>query len=53
MSDGLEVANATREPHLVHIHQVHFLAYAENDRLSAERTKDAVNVLYGGSVHVL
>jgi suppressor of ftsI len=53
MSDGLEVANATREPHLVHIHQVHFLGYAENDRLRAERMKDAVNVPRSGSVDII
>ncbi len=48
------IVNATGELHPMHIHQVHFLAYAENDRLKAEPMwLDTVNVPYGGSVDVI
>jgi FtsP/CotA-like multicopper oxidase with cupredoxin domain len=48
------VVNATGELHPMHIHQVHFLAYAENDRPIAEPMwLDTVNVPYGGSVDVI
>ena len=48
------VVNATRELHPIHIHQVHFLAFRENDRpLSAEEWLDTVNVPAGGSVDVV
>src|SRR5258707_10393592 len=48
------IVNATRELHPMHIHQVHFLAYAENDRPVAEPMwLDTVNVPYGGSVDVI
>ena len=48
------IVNATRELHPMHIHQVHFLAYAENDHPIAEQVwLDTVNVPYGGSVDVI
>jgi suppressor of ftsI len=48
------IVNATRELHPMHIHQVHFLAYAENDKPMAEPLwLDTVNVPYGGSVDVI
>src|SRR5712672_1846119 len=48
------IVNATRELHPMHIHQVHFLAYAENDRPVAEPMwLDTVNVPFGGSVDVI
>jgi suppressor of ftsI len=48
------IVNATGELHPMHIHQVHFLAYAENDRPIAEPPwLDTVNVPYGGSVDVI
>jgi suppressor of ftsI len=48
------IVNATGELHPMHIHQVHFLAYAENDRPIAEPMwLDTVNVPYGGSVDVI
>jgi len=48
------VVNATGELHPMHIHQVHFLAYAENDRPIAEPMwLDTVNVPYGDSVDVI
>jgi len=48
------IVNATRELHPMHIHQVHFLAYAENDHPIAEQMwLDTVNVPYGGSVDVI
>src|SRR6266566_2863484 len=48
------IVNATGELHPMHIHQVHFLAYAENDRPIAEPLwLDTVNVPYGGSVDVI
>jgi suppressor of ftsI len=48
------IVNATKELHPMHIHQVHFLPYAENDRPIAEPMwLDTVNVPYGGSVDVI
>jgi suppressor of ftsI len=48
------IVNATKELHPMHIHQVHFLAYAENDRPIAEPMwLDTVNVPYGGSVDLI
>ena len=48
------IVNATGELHPMHIHQVHFLAYAETDRPIAEPVwLDTVNVPYGGSVDVV
>src|SRR5437588_2635569 len=48
------IVNPTGELHPMHIHQVHFLAYAENDRPIAEPLwLDTVNVPYGGSVDVI
>ena len=48
------IVNATGELHPMHIHQVHFLAYAENDKPIAEPLwLDTVNVPYGGSVDVI
>ena len=48
------IINATRELHPMHIHQVHFLAYAENDKPIADPLwLDTVNVPYDGSVDVI
>jgi suppressor of ftsI len=48
------VVNATGELHPMHIHQVHFLAYAENDKPIANLVwLDTVNVPVGGSVDVI
>jgi FtsP/CotA-like multicopper oxidase with cupredoxin domain len=48
------IVNATGELHPVHIHQVHFLAYAENDKpIASPVWLDTVNVPYGGSVDVI
>ena len=48
------VVNATGELHPMHIHQVHFLAYAENDKPIADPVwLDTVNVPYGGTVDVV
>ena len=48
------IVNATRELHPMHIHQAHFLAYAENDTPIADPLwLDTVNVPYGGSVDVI
>jgi suppressor of ftsI len=48
------VVNATAELHPMHIHQVHFLAYAENDKPIADPLwLDTVNVPYGGTVDVI
>ena len=48
------IVNATGELHPMHIHQVHFLAYAENDRpVTNPFWLDTVNVPYGGSVDVI
>jgi suppressor of ftsI len=49
-----KIVNATRELHPMHIHQVHFLPYAENGRTIANALwLDTVNVPYGGSVDVI
>jgi suppressor of ftsI len=49
-----KIVNATKELHPMHIHQVHFLPYAENDRPIADPLwLDTVNVPYGGSVDVI
>lgn len=48
------VVNATGELHPMHIHQVHFLAYAENDKPIANPVwLDTVNVPFGGSVDII
>jgi suppressor of ftsI len=48
------IVNATKELHPMHIHQVHFLAYAENGRPIADPMwLDTVNVPFGGSVDVI
>ncbi len=48
------VLNKTRELHPMHIHQVHFLAYAENGMpLEHPVWLDTVNVPTGGSVDVV
>jgi FtsP/CotA-like multicopper oxidase with cupredoxin domain len=48
------IVNATGELHPMHIHQVHFLAYAENDQPIVDPVwLDTVNVPYGGSVDVV
>jgi suppressor of ftsI len=48
------IVNATKELHPMHIHQVHFLAYSENDQPIAEPMwLDTVNVPFGGSVDVI
>jgi suppressor of ftsI len=49
-----KIANDTRELHPMHIHQVHFLAYAENGRAIVDPLwLDTVNVPIGGSVDVI
>ena len=48
------VVNQTREIHPFHIHQAHFLAYAENGaRRSNPVWLDTVNVPVGGSVDLV
>jgi FtsP/CotA-like multicopper oxidase with cupredoxin domain len=48
------IVNNTREIHPMHIHQVHFLAFLENDRpISDQHWLDTVNVPIGGSVDVV
>jgi FtsP/CotA-like multicopper oxidase with cupredoxin domain len=48
------VVNRTREIHPFHIHQTHFLAYAENDvRHFTPLWLDTVNVPAGGSVDLI
>jgi FtsP/CotA-like multicopper oxidase with cupredoxin domain len=48
------IVNATKELHPMHIHQVHFLPYAENDKPIADPLwLDTVNVPYEGSVDVI
>jgi len=48
------IVNSTRELHPFHIHQVHFLAYAENGiRSDRPEWLDTVNVPYGGSVDLV
>jgi suppressor of ftsI len=49
-----KIINASRELHPMHIHQVHFLAYAENGKpIASPLWLDTVNVPYGGSVDVI
>jgi FtsP/CotA-like multicopper oxidase with cupredoxin domain len=48
------IVNATNELHPMHIHQTHFLAYAENGRALPDPVwLDTVNVPQGGSVDVI
>jgi len=48
------IVNATAELHPFHIHQVHFLAYAQNGVLTAQPVwLDTVNVPVSGSVDVI
>jgi suppressor of ftsI len=48
------IVNASAELHPMHIHQVHFLAYAENDKpIAAPLWLDTVNVPAGGTVDVV
>jgi FtsP/CotA-like multicopper oxidase with cupredoxin domain len=48
------IVNRTRELHPMHIHQVHFLVFMENDRpLPDPRWLDTVNVPVAGSVDVV
>ena len=48
------VLNRTREIHPFHIHQAHFLAYAENGARHANPVwLDTVNVPVGGSVDLI
>jgi suppressor of ftsI len=48
------IINQSAELHPFHIHQVHFLAYAENGAPLAEPAwLDTVNVSYGGTVDVI
>lgn len=43
------VVNSTRELHPMHLHQVHFLVYAENGvRVAHPEWRDTVSVPYGG-----
>jgi suppressor of ftsI len=49
-----KIVNDTREIHPLHMHQVHFLAYLENDRpVPDPQWLDTVNVPLGGSVDVI
>jgi suppressor of ftsI len=49
-----KVVNASAELHPIHIHPVHFLTYAENDKPIADPLwLDTANVPYGGSVDVI
>jgi FtsP/CotA-like multicopper oxidase with cupredoxin domain len=49
-----KIVNATKELHPMHIHQVHFLVYAENGKPVAHPTwLDTANVPYDGSVDVI
>jgi FtsP/CotA-like multicopper oxidase with cupredoxin domain len=48
------IVNRSSELHPFHIHQVHFLAYAENDvPLGHAEWLDTVNVPFGGSIDVI
>ena len=48
------IVNQTAELHPFHIHQVHFLAYAENGvPLAHSEWLDTVNVPYGGTIDVI
>jgi len=49
-----KIVNDSKELHPMHIHQVHFLAYAENEQPIADPLwLDTVNVPYGKSVDVI
>ena len=49
-----KIVNRTRDIHPMHIHQVHFLAYAVNSRpVDHPLWLDTVNVPVGGSVDVI
>jgi suppressor of ftsI len=48
-----KVVNDTHEVHPFHIHQVHFLAYAQNDNPRDPEWLDTVNVPAGGSVDLI
>jgi suppressor of ftsI len=48
------VVNQTRELHPMHLHQVHFLVYAENGiKLPNPEWVDTANVPYGGSIDMI
>jgi suppressor of ftsI len=48
------IINATGELHPMHIHQVHFLAFAENNKpINDPVWLDTVNVPYGGTVDLV
>jgi FtsP/CotA-like multicopper oxidase with cupredoxin domain len=48
------IVNSSREVHPFHIHQIHFLAYAENGIQSdSPEWLDTVNVPYGGTVDLI
>jgi FtsP/CotA-like multicopper oxidase with cupredoxin domain len=48
------IVDAPGELHPMHIHQVHLLAYAEDDRpIGNPLWLDTVNILYGRSVDVI
>jgi FtsP/CotA-like multicopper oxidase with cupredoxin domain len=48
------IVNSTREVHPFHMHQVHFLAYAENQvRSDYPEWLDTVNVPYGATVDLI
>jgi suppressor of ftsI len=48
------IVNATQELHPMHLHQAHFMAFAENQRPIADPLwLDTVNVPVGGSVDVI
>jgi FtsP/CotA-like multicopper oxidase with cupredoxin domain len=48
------VVNNTRELHPMHLHQVHFYAYAEDGvQLAQPEWLDTVNVPYGGSIDMI
>jgi suppressor of ftsI len=48
-----KVVNDTHEVHPFHIHQVHFLAYAQNETPRDPEWLDTVNVPTGGSVDLI
>ena len=48
------IVNATKGLHVMPIHQVNFLPYAENDNRVADRLwLDTVNIFFGGLVDVI
>jgi suppressor of ftsI len=48
------IVNETRELHPFHIHQIHFLVYAENGvKSESPEWLDTVNVPYGGTVDLI